>query len=59
MVRSVGFEPTCGLPHLPLRQACMPFHHERDDDYGEGSGSRTLNPAIKSRLLLPIELRAH
>ena len=41
MVRSVGFEPTCGLPHLPLRQACMPFHHERDDDYGEDSGSRT------------------
>ena len=41
MVRSVGFEPTCGLPYLPLRQACMPFHHERDDDYGEDSGNRT------------------
>lgn len=41
MVRPVGFEPTRGSPHLPLRQACLPFHHERDDDYGEDSGNRT------------------
>ena len=31
LVRSMGFEPIRDFSHHPLKVACLPFHHDREE----------------------------
>ena len=34
LLRTTGLEPAQGFPYMPLKHACLPFHHVRRKGFG-------------------------